>query len=498
MAVPKSLRQLVSDVEEELQHAPRVQAHKEDIKNKLNEALRELGATLEWPWLFREVPVWVVPDIPVTPTLVTSSLRRFELDPSELAGKLWNADEFASANNSRLSIQMQALLAGMELHVTGSGADVGGSVNWWVFAPFVIDEVIPDLTTPEIILDPRAAFATALAGTEGLEIRQGRIRLPADVSEVVSLEDENGAVVTPANENQLRMWGRGPDLSPGKPTHYSYDYGFSRRHADLLAPDFLIPGGGPAAYQVPGAFDYVMGMTLRDESWTASATSGGAFPVGTFSIRICWWAAGQFGPIGDREVQVTTTAGNRTISLAGLPTLATPGEYGRKLMVWIREVRSGLDTQGDYYLQASRSDSTSATLAITNRPDATLPHQQARLSRMHPFGQYTYLRLWPRSSSLARYRLYYYKRPDELEEPSDVPEFAAPYHDLLKWRVVEKLGARWDSVTASRARGEADRLQRALEGHYNTGQRTPRRKGQIDDGRARHWVEGFDGVNWQG
>lgn len=497
MAVPKSLRQLIADVEEELQHAPRVQAHKEDIKNKLNEALRELGASLEWPWLLREAPVWVIPDIPVTPTLVTSSQRHFELDPAELEGKLWSATEFASADDSRLSLQMQSLLAGMEFHATGPASALTGT-NWWVFAPFVIDEAILDPTTPEIILDPRAAFGTALTGNEGIVLRQNRIRLPADVDEVVSLEDERGAAVMPANENQLRMWGRGPDLSPGKPTHYSYDYGFQRRHGELFAPGLLVPGGNAAAYQTPGAFDYVMGMALRDESWTATATSGGSLPAGTYSLRICWWAAGQFGPIGDREVQVTTAGGNATISLAGLPVLASTGVYGRKLMVWAREVRSGLDTQGDYYLLAARLDSTSATLAIASRPDTTLPHQQARLSRMHPFGQYTYLRLWPRSSTLARYRLYYYKRPDELEEPSDVPEFAAPYHDLLMWRTVEKLGARWDSVTASRARGEADRLQRALEGHYRTGQRAPRRKGQIDDGRGRHWVEGFDGVNWQG
>lgn len=497
--VPKSLRTLISDVEEELQHAPAVAAHKEDIKAKLNESLRELGISLAWPWLLREVPVWAIPDIPVTPTLVAASVRRFELDPAELAGKLWSATEFNSADAARLSIQMQTLLAGMEFHVTGSGADVAGAVNWWVFAPFVIDEVVPDLTTPEIILDPRAALPSGLAGTEGIELRQPRIRLPADVSEVVSLEDDNGVAIQPASERQLRMWGRGRDLDPGVVTHYSYDYGFQRRHGELFAPDFLVPGGSAAAYQAPGAFDYVMGMGLRDEAWTATATSGGSIPAGTYSVRLCWWHAGQFGPIGDLERTVTTSGSNGTISLAGLPVLSgSAGEYGRKLMVWVREVRTGAQAQGDYYLLASRSDSTSATLAISARPDVALPHQQARLSRTHPLGQYTYLRLWPRSSTLRRLRLYYYKRPDTLEEPSDVPEFAPPYHDYLMWRTVEKLGARFDSVTASRARGEAERLLRAMEAHYKTGNRRPMRKGQIDGSSAGHWVDRFDGVDWQG
>jgi hypothetical protein len=429
-------------VEEALHHAPETLSWKTELYAVIDRVYQGVLTSRSWPFLLRAANIPAFPDTAITPTLGTL--------PADAAGRTIQesvvdlADAGLFPNEGANDTALQSWLVGGELHVTNAAARDSLTANWSA-APFVIERVKVSATLPKFHLDPRASLG-AIDGTEGLELRFPRIRLPTDVAELISVQDDTGAFIPAVNPTQARVM-EPIDPAPGDPRVYAEDAGFANRLP-------ISPLGLQMARHDQSQQD---SMVVRDPEHVVTSSASGTWSPGTWEVALCWSYSGRFGPL--TEPQTVTTPVNGAIVINGLPVVDS-SEAARRIAIFVRNKAS----TGPYYYEATVSDPTVAAITIQNRLAATKPWEASRYE--DEAGPYTHIHLYPRPSRFRMLRIEYRFRPQRLSEPSDTPLLPEQHHELLVWLAVQELAASDQQTLVERAKVLAREAMNRLLSKY--------------------------------
>lgn len=406
----------------ELRYAPDLEVQRIDDREVINRAYEKLARMRPWPWLLRRAPIYLFPDLTIANDEVIASAgygpRTLQLSGTTLAGL--GMFDVADAGSSEL---LHPYLCGAEFDLADRDLRGEGGSNW-PEAPFVIEHVSVSSAPLRFQLDPRASLSLDPADGDYV-IRFPRVRLPADVDQVVALRDADGVKLTPVPSGSETRWHRGQPA--GRPVWLLEDPGHAPRFPPTVYPGLSASGASVNAGQSP--------FLYQRENLPVSKTISGAVVAGgdlaaNVKVRafVCWWYADRFGPPSN-VVSVTTTDSNKTVRLSALPVLETSGaqiEYGRRLAVFAAEGESAFYLRG-FVL------TTDATFDIDepiSTPTAAI--RPARYDEVFP-GEYQYIRVHPRPTSMQQLELEYKGKPRQLIEATDRPEFERAYYDTILW-----------------------------------------------------------------
>ncbi len=436
-----NLGQMLRRVETELQYEPDLLAHRQDFREVINEVYQALARERSWPWLWRQEPLWVLPDIEfpfadtevggitVTPVdLVTGQPRRFEIDKQYVCSVL-------GIDTGAWTIELQSRLLAAEFDLIEPLKRSEGD-GTWERAPFVVEAigaVAPDSSNDgTVTLDPRCDI-DSLNGSEGegVVIRPRRIRLPAGLDELDALLDANGVPLAFASPRTARNL-----LDPNRPAG---------------SPMVALEDGGMIAGEGVNQFETEFAREIENwpvrERFTLTdgdPSSGDLTPGVTVRVFLSWSYAGRLGPPSEIVELVVPDSG--VVKVTGIPVLPeTTGvvEYGRHISVWMAE------GEGAFFYQGLHTTPATATFEIdTPNSAATTVYRWTRRPRwdeQYTGSTYKYVRLYPHPSALTQLTCQFWARARQLIEDTDSPEFHEAYHDLIVWLACKQLATRYGS-----------------------------------------------------
>ena len=454
-----NLTEIEQRVKDELQYAPEVTAFARDIRRVLTAEYTSLCEMHEWPFLLRQKPMWMLPDLTianadVTGTTGSTNAYGLRITKAVLRGEgLWADTSDADFEN------WLRLLIGSEVALASPALRTAGADNWWE-APFLIDnlssgESTSTPATPVFYLDPHAKLASGWSSVYGdLTIKTRRYRLPPDCAALQRVVDVEAAspLVSVSSDEAAYL----PDDSTGsRPTHFAPDGGFVPRMPVMTIREVATKANNSnAATSAPElrneqAFARYNEPPYFQPTVTAGASgTGDTLAAGTYRIAVAW-------SYGNRHSQLTvpvegTVDGSTTtkLTLSALPS--TNG--ARDLSVWIAK------STGPFYLSGFVAPGTTTfTIALFPTDGTALGASNWRLRRWdeeYPGGSYQYIRVWPRPTAVRQMRLDYLARPRHLLADTDEPEFHHGHHELLVWKAVEHFATRHNS-TALKDRARA-------------------------------------------
>lgn len=474
MGQVKNLKQLREEIEKELQHAPDLLAHREDVAAVVNRLYVELAAMFEWPWLYRAYTLRVHPSVAQSWSFgAASEPGSFKLTKDESDFN----DQF-DLNGGGNSSDVIHLLLGAE--VTFSTAGVGDNTLKAYDEPFIIEKV--ERAAPDDIglwLDPRFTNG-ASAGT--VTIVQKRYQLPPDFDRMVhimSRDDDRGEVghISRDRERSLML-----NDETGPVAVYLMESSFPIFSADGGSAIFNPTYSNEQSPGVVGDWIYQRRNQAPRKVFTAASSNGaGGLAAGVkYTYACAWFYAGRHSPLGP-EVEITVGAGEDTVDLSSLPILAS--EWGRELHIFRRKA------EGPWYwvgtpLDGSTNDPNPTIATFTDLNDDEVlersPHQVRRWDEIgRDGGQYEYIRFYPQTDTAKDLEVTYLKRPRLLIDDYDVPEFDGAFHAYLVWAAVADLAARGDGEGLSAlATNRANRVLRNMKRRYGI-EGTRHQKGMI-------------------
>lgn len=492
-----NLRQIVAAVENELQYAVETERHREDFRARVNDVYKALCRSRRWPWLYRKAALWVLPDLAIDHTLVNQPFpvegpRAFEISRSGLYLAM-------GLTQNELTAHMLGQFANGQLDIADRTQGDGN----WEKAPFVIESfqvVPPDASivgfpTLRFVLDPRAEI-DSIDDTEGEWLFSfPRVQLPVELDALECIRDEDGNVLRSVTPQEERLYLT-QQLAGGTPYYVLEDYGFDMTGGFQLAAQNV--HGGAAFEHTPFAY--------QTENWPLEETialatldpTTGNVAVGTvMRVFASWYYSNRFGP--PSNIAEFTVDDFQGVKVTGLPVLPDTGsgtfEYGRRVAIFAAE------GEGAFYFRGFVPTATATTFNITEPQTSSTAYdiglRLPRWDELYP-GQYQYIRVNPRADTVQRLTCEYWKRPRELIQDTDVPEFHEAFHRLLVWMTVEELvGGRYGGDPAfRRLQVLREKEERALVTRYfPKEQNQERQKGMIGQMTANRPLIGVD---WNG
>lgn len=422
-----NLGQILQQVGDELRYAPAVRAHREDLRRVVQRQWDALAESERWPFLVRETPLWAFPDLAIgNADVARVADHTLQVNAAAIEAAMYDELDAAAYND------LQRYLVGATVELDPTLRDQGAG-NWEA-APFVVEHMAVGVGGPVTLhLDPTATIS-AWDGTEGsLLIRFPRILLPADTRTVLGIKTASGLPLRSATPAEVRRaWVQEP--TNGTPAWFLEDGGHRRRFAPFVMPG-LSAGVTPVNANQGNDVYSRENLTIRAPI-SAAVSAGGTLSASTrHRVFASVWYAGRFGPPSN-VVEVTTTVGNRTIDVTGLPVMPA-SDYGRIVATFIAE------GEGAFRLATFNLDPTVSTATIATYPGGGAALEAARWDAVWPGGPYQYLRLWPRPAAAERLVMEYEARPAALVEDTDTPsEIPEPYHHVLVWLVCMNLVGR--------------------------------------------------------
>lgn len=492
----KNLGMAVAELETEFQYAPEILAHRADFRNIVRRNHDALSREERWSWLWDSRPVVALPDMTfiagsggITKTIGGGD-RSFNIARIPLQAAI------GAANPINPAI-LEAMNNGL-MNITATDKTLGNGN--WELGPFSIERMqiqSPDTawTLNSFDLDPAAVITSFVGDEGGVKLSFPRIQLPVECDQLITVKDQNGVPLTAISPREARekLWTR--TSSGSTPAFVVEDQGF-----DLPDPRFLQTQNATG-----GVHPRTSPFSAQRENWpfnetfTLSDSAGtGTFVIGTQVRVFCSWFYGnRFGP--PSAVQTFTIADHQGIKLNGLPVLpqtTATFEYGRRIAVFVSQ------DEGAFYFRGFQTSPTATTLEILlgNRDPAStgVGLRHARWDEL--FGTYKYIRLYPTVSSMLRLNIEYWRRPRQLVEDTDAPEFDDAFHDLIVWRSCLDLASRPNMGTAEmvqRFQANYDRQFSAYCTRYLPSERySGSQKGMI--GQQRRLAPLFRSVDWHG
>lgn len=387
-------------VERALAYKPDIQAHREELTEDLNDALREVVGMRRWRFRYRRARIRAMADLTIAEadwSIATDERVSFVL-PST-----WTAQEYMS-------------LPGHRVEIDGS--------------QYVIENITFSLGLLTLYLDPNwvdEGYFAAGKPAGDLVIRFERYRLPFDVDEVVSLAERTSNRKQPLREvsNPREAELVLSEDETGTPTHYLLD---NHRPLDRWWPSPM------PRYEHPE-------LTLESphEVPTAAESAGGSLSLlETYSYCIAWSFSGMVSEPGP-VVEITLTGSNRTVDLSGLDTYGDVN-YGRRRKVFRRR------GEGPWYQIAEIVDPTQSTYTDDGTEPAHVPgaepgygddpNQEVRMRQLLAGGFQQWIRLWPKPDADTELTLVYLSRPPLLEHDTDTPQVPPEIAKAAVHRVV--------------------------------------------------------------
>lgn len=465
-----NVRDMERRVKAELRWAPTLAEARTDLRERLSLSYREVCGEKEWPFLRKTIPFWMMPDLALANGLLTRlGDRCFGVTRANLIAAGFNIDTTSGASS------ILQLLAGAEFGLADETKRALGNGNWQE-SPFTIEyATVGDPVA--FTLDPRCVVP-ALVGNEGsFAIRKMRYALPSDCANLLEMRNVTDRTkLVPVTAAQFAALD---DRAGSTVTHFGPDDGQFTRFPPVLYPDTGVAevGRNDLMYQRSNE------PIRLDPPFTAVAAAGGSLPAATYRLFVSWWYAGRLGP-PSREVSVTTTGGNATITVAALPRQegATVLDTGRRLSLWMAA------PEGPFYLVAFGIDPTNAgaTFSVQQLPSNSASTterawRRRRWDEEYP-GAYAYIRPWPRPAATTQFAIEYLQRPRLLIEEVDAPiEAAKGIDDVIVWRTVMRMaGSANSKTTFETAKAQHDVAYRALCRSQGQEERYRPQKGQID------------------
>lgn len=416
-----SLRQRI---ERALKYAPDVRAHRDDILQRLNDSLLELTLSVAWPFRVRTFGIRALGPVKVQAADYTRP----------------DAQTFQFAVPSEWELPDRDELEGHTLALLDATDNVLG--EW------VIEEATYAAGNVNVTLDPRFLDYTP-TGTEIVELRFYRYRLPPDAQEILGFmarRDERGHVemVTLAMEADLVL---NQDESPGEITAALPD---SARLANRRNPGDTYPQDE---------------LEPPHTAPTLALAAGGTLEVGaTYEYRYAHVYAGLVSdPSPSTSIQIT--AGNQTVNLSDMDSWGV-ATYGRRKFVFRRK------GEGVWYRIGQVTDPTLGT--FTDDGSFAPGASATATTREYEWlanGLNRWVRFWPRSASNEQIECRYLAAPARLDDDADVPQGPELLHQAMVHMVVRDIAAQAD----------ADRLMRFHDGRLEQVLATLRRRYITDD-----------------
>ena len=493
-----NLGQIVTAVENELQYSVETVAHRTDYRARVNDVYQTLCRKRRWPWLYRRSPLWVLPDFTMPHGSVTMPFpvegpRAFKINRQSL---------FAA-----LGLPQQSVTEFLQLQIPNGQLDIidrtKGDGNW-ERGPFVIESCValsPDASiigfpTLRFVLDPRASI-TSIDDTEGdWRFSFPRVQLPPECDALDCIRNEQGVPLRSVTPQEERFFLQSQTVPGGTAYYVLEDYGFEPNQNYYLQ---TVNAHGGASFESSP-------FLAQTENWpvehaiqaiTLNPTTGNILAGTKMRIFASWHYANRFGPPSNIvEFTVDDFLGVKVTNLPSLAQTTGTFEYGRRVAIFAAQ------NEGAFYFRGFLGSATATTYNITEpfysntAVDAGL--RLPRWDDLYP-GTYQYVRLSPRPSAVTRHTCEYWKRPRQLVQDTDTPEFREEFHRLIVWMTVEELvGGRYGGdpafqrMQALRSQVERDMITR----YFPKEQHRDRQKGMI--GTRVLGTQALRGVDWNG
>jgi hypothetical protein len=429
-----NLGQLRERVEDELQHAPNVQAFKNQVRDKMNEVFLEFILSDRWAFRLVEKSMRVYADQPLgvlgagTTCQVlansTSSVRpgpagsAIEVTPySQWDGLVYRTSDPTDSLRRYGRISGPFPFGWRTAFGFGDGMALGGAPD-------------PDFTvnqTGDVWLD-----APPLAGQGSftdLMVRRDRYQLPFDCGEVVALisrDDRQGEVELVNRTAERRALLSSNQDAPGRPSAWVLD-------------------------------DPVDGGNAPRKVMTGAASLGGSLQqTTTYRYFYAWYHHGTYSGKSN-IVSVTTTGVNRTITLSNLEVESNI-QYGRRRHVWVDEGDGVFKFIGEVTPgSATFVDNGTAGWGATGRADIGLYPWRERYAAPR-----LALRLWPRPAEDQWMQLVYLQVPDKMVNDQDVPSMPEEIQPYLIHATAAQLAAKYASKEVAAFNREEAKRYRTL------------------------------------
>ena len=475
-------------------HAPDVQSYREDIAEMLSDSLLEIAEMNDWPWLQREVPLWLFPDVTVSAAHVTLSLATAQTYGRQL--NVTDTAAFAAAlypTSTDVASESRWLNELVDAEVEAVDRLASSSVyNPWWDAPFTVENVVhagPATTAMAVYLDPRATFED-LADARDIKFAWRRYRLPNDCKRVLHVVGEDGPLQqrSPSSAAEMALVEQ-----TGTPLAWVDDQGFRPRFAVSRNPLAAATNAPTSDYATKSTVYARANRRPRIAPVLAQAGGGGGnLATGVaYRIIVAWNYGGRYSPASP-ESTITLTGVNDRIVVT-LPYLPDDG-YGRRVEVFIAK-------EGTAFYRATAAP-TSATLTVNVDNDprellVSVADSEVRFDEVYR-SRYAYIRPWPRPNRTQLARVIYQAKPPQLIEEEDEPsEIWEGFHMAIVYHVAVKLAAKYHSQDFGQVMGRLlDQQLRQLETSFIRPDR--RRKADIRSGAMQENLPTFHGIDWRG
>ena len=403
-----NLEKIRKQIEKDIVHAPDVRAHRDDLRDLINRAMRTLITSQRWNFRRRTIRLNLYADQAlVSPSSLIDALTTQKLEVPRPAA--WTDADVKA-------------LAG---HVLHNGTDLADHASC-PDGEYVIEKAENGATISKmyIYIDPR--FTSWFGGaqpTGTLTIRFYRYLLPSDAADIFAVYP--------------------PDTAPLR--------GLSVARQDDVHN--LTTVGPPQAFLNNQALISMAHSTyergLANMEWRGQrnrgpqedltiATSGAVnagILAGDYSFCYCWVHSGRVSP--PSPVVTHTTIGGFDLTVTDWRALDS-ADYGRDRYLFRRF------EAGPWTLDTILTDPSATTFASTAATKGAIdPTLTATYAELAEHRNYNYFRTWPRTDADKTYLVDYLVSARELVDPTDEPEFPEEHHPLLVHMVVQGLGARY-------------------------------------------------------
>lgn len=407
------LKQLRKTIERHLVHAPGVEAHREEMTDRLNDAMRQLMTENVWPFRDR------------FHTLRLKKERLFAEGSYALnAGGNVFAISFAKPATWSIVEATELLEGHTAVFTDNTGAEVLG--------PFVIERAGILAGVIEVILDPRYIGGASVPVGSSLRIQFLRYKLPVGVEDVhvMMLRDsDDGPIYEMANATESRFMLNSDD-SPGRPVKFINNPNRSTsraRHTGFDYPHDLIepPHAAP----------------------TLTPSGGGALPLlATFEYRYSWAYAGLVSEPSPPS-RITLSGPDNAVAVGALE--ATDADRGRTKLIFRRQIITDSDNRKrpqPWFKVGTETDPTSATFSDGGTfTTVTNPTAVTRERDYLTGGSNHFIRTWPPTDTDIDAELRYLARVERLETDADVPGFPSAHHPILAHMVTADVAMEQDA-----------------------------------------------------
>jgi hypothetical protein len=366
-------------VERSGRHAPATKAFREEIKDRLNEAIVQVESRYGWTWRKRTWQLRARPDqtFETADFTYTTATRQITLDTLPSG---W--DDFKVADD----------LFGQVCYLSWL-EDVDNNRN---AGEFVIERAVLNATTIDLFLDPSTPAVVKPSGSPTCVIRFYRYILPPDVDELIGVinHDNDEGLVLSISQWREKWVYLDPDETSATPTVYI---------DDLDRPELN--------HELPLAFERYEGrLEPPVNTMTTSPTTGGSLADGDYEYTFVWAYAHQVSQ--PAQIVTATVAGaDDQVNLGNLD-VAPASHAGRYRWVFRRK------DEGPWIRIGEISDPTTATFSDDGSFDVTDASTRVRL-RDFWYDRRRHIRFWPRHSVLREYKVRYLAKPRLLEYDRD-------------------------------------------------------------------------------